>query len=167
MQYVQSYLNLGRAAILLERLRARKSVTREKLRHVVDRSNEALMTATTVFPFTLFPDTITIDRNKLNITHRVFFWTGEVINIKIDDILNVTVRVGPFLGSVQIHTRFFDPHKPYTVNLLWRKDALKIDRIMQGYCIAKDEGIDLSVLDNRELAQKLDELGKAVRGADV
>ncbi len=167
MQDVQYYLGLGRAALLLDHLKARKSAAREKLRQVVDKSHETIMTATTAFPFTFFPDTVTIDRNKLNITHRVFFWTGEVINIKIDDILNVTARVGPFFGSIQIHTRFFDPHKPYTVNLLWRKDALRIDRVMQGYSIAKEENIDLSVLDAKELAQKLDELGKAVRGADV
>ena len=167
MRSTQYYLDLGRAALLVDHLKARKNATREQLRKVIDNSCETLVTATTVFPFTLFPDTVTIDRNKLNITHRVFFWTGEVINIKIEDILNVTARVGPFLGSIQIHTRFYDPHRAYVVNLLWRKDALKIDRIMQGYYVAKEEGIDLSVLDTQELAQKLDELGKVVRGADV
>ena len=166
MQYIQ-YISLGRIALLLDQLRSRKNATRAKLRRVVDRSRETIMTATTVFPLTIFPDTVTIDRNKLNITHRVFFWTGEVINIKIEDILNVTARVGPFIGSIQIHTRYFDPHKPYTVNFLWRKDALKIDRIMQGCSIAKAEGIDLSALDTKELAQRLDELGEAVRGADI
>jgi hypothetical protein len=156
----RAYMHLGQAAVPLTQHEAERNEVEEVLNKVVSNSHEAIMTASTVFPFTLFPDTVTINRAKLTIVHRIFFKVAETISIRVEDILNVTSSVGPFFGSVQIHTKFFDPAKPYTVNFLRRSDALKIDRIMQGYSIATQESIDLSVLDTRELAARLDELGQ-------
>jgi len=167
MQHMRHYLHLGNTALMPSRRAAKKEKAEEKLSDVVGTSHEILLNATTVFPLTLFPDTVTIDRTKLTITRRNFFATAEVVSIQIEDILNVTASVGPFFGSIQIHTRYFDPHKPYVVDKLWRDDALKIDRIMQGYSIAIKENIDLSALDSKELTNKLDELGKSVPSAKL
>ncbi|MCA9332083.1 hypothetical protein KC968_04040 [Candidatus Saccharibacteria bacterium] len=130
------------------------------LARTINSSHEILATATTVFPFTLFPDTVTLDRAKLTISHREFFWTGEVMSIRIEDILNVTVDAGPFFGSLKIFTRFFSIEKPYTVGFLYRRDAHKIKRILQGYIIALQKNIDCSTLPTKELADMLDDLGK-------
>lgn len=43
-----------------------------KLAEAVDASQAVLFEANTVFPFTLFPDTLKIDRDKLVITRRKF-----------------------------------------------------------------------------------------------
>jgi hypothetical protein len=37
----------------------------DELSRIVSHSHEVLATATTVFPFTWFPDTVTVDREKL------------------------------------------------------------------------------------------------------
>jgi hypothetical protein len=132
-----------------------------ELSSVIQAAQEPLITATTVFPFTLFPDTVVVDREKLTVAHRIFFQVAEVLSIRIEDILNVTADVGPFFGSLKLSTRFFDKSKPYNVNYLWREDALKIKRIMQGYIIATQKGIDCSALSSPELAKLLDELGQA------
>lgn len=137
-----------------------KSKAAQELVESIGDSHDVLVRAKTVFPLTLFPDTLTIDRAKLTITHRDFFGAGEVLTISIEDILNVTATVGPFFGSVIIATRFFDLNKPYKVDHFWRADALKIKRIMQGYIIAKQKKIDCSALSTKELAKMLDELGK-------
>ncbi len=131
-----------------------------ELAQTINSSHEILVTATTVFPFTLFPDTVTLDRAKLTIAHREFFWTSEVMSIRIEDILNVTADVGPFFGSLKIFTRFFSTDKPYTVSFLHRRDALKIKRILQGYVIALQKNIDCSTLPTPELANMLDDLGR-------
>ena len=133
-----------------------------QLEEAIGTAHEVLVTATTIFPFTLFPDTITVDRSKLTVAHRTFFMVGEVISIRIEDILNVTADVGPFFGSLKITTRFFeDKQKPYNVNYLWRKDALKIKRVMQGYIIAAQKDIDCSALTTEELVTMLDQLGQS------
>lgn len=130
-----------------------------ELTQTINRSHEILIQATTVFPFTLFPDTVTLDRAKLTIAHREFFWVAEVMSIRIEDILNVTADVGPFFGSLKIFTRFFATDRPYTVSFLRRSDALRIKRILQGYIIALQKNIDCSSMPTKELAGMLDELG--------
>jgi hypothetical protein len=132
----------------------------KELTQAVGSSNEILAQATTIFPFTMFPDTITVDRTKLTVAHRTFFAVAEMMSIRIEDILNVTANVGPFFGSLVISTRFFDTHKPYEVNWLWRSDALRIKRIMQGYIIATQKEIDCSALSTEELSRMLDTLGQ-------
>lgn len=135
-----------------------------ELHKAVTGSHEVLASASTVFPFSFFPDTVTLDREKVTITHRVFFQVAEVMSIRIEDILNVTANFGPFFGSLKISTRFFDPDKPYEVNYFWRKDALRLKRILQGYIIAIQKQIDCSALTAKELTQVLDELGQGVNG---
>ena len=132
----------------------------EQIVEAIGDSYDVLVRATTVFPFTLFPDTITVDRSKLSITRRTFFKLAEVLSIRIEDILNVTANVGPFLGSVSISTRFYDANKSYPLNFLTRGDALKVKRIVLGYLIAMQKEVDCSALSTRELAALLDELGK-------
>lgn len=135
---------------------------KRQLQRAIQGTREALITATTVFPFTLFPDTVSVDRERVNVTQRFFFQISEGVSIQIQDILNVTTDTGPFMGSLKISTRFFSPEKPYVINYLWRRDALKIERILQGYIIAAQKGIDCSALDTKELAKLLDDLGRTV-----
>jgi hypothetical protein len=138
----------------------KKIKTEQKLVQAIGNSHDVLARATTVFPITLFPDTLTVDRTKLTITHRDFFNVGEVLSIRIEDVLNVTANVGPVFGSIKISTRFFDPGKPYSIDHFWRADALKIKRIVQGYLIAKQQKVDCTALSTNELAKLLDDLGK-------
>ncbi len=143
-----------------------KQQATEELSKVVNESNDLLTKATTVFPLTLFPDTVSLDRTKLTITHRDFFKVGEVVSFRIEDILHITADVGPFFGSIQIVSRFFDQKKPYRVTFLKRDDALRLKRITQGYIIALQRQIDCSSLTNAELASLLNQLGRGA-GADA
>jgi hypothetical protein len=131
-----------------------------KLEKAIGDAHDVLLRATTVFPLTLFPDTVSLDRTKLTITKRGFWNAGQVMSIRIEDLLNIEADVGPFFGSLKIATRFFDPGKPYVVDHFWRADALKVKRIVQGYLIARKDGVDCSSFSSEELATKLDELGR-------
>ncbi|HEX8762178.1 MAG TPA: hypothetical protein VF733_00270 [Candidatus Saccharimonadales bacterium] len=140
-----------------------KALAKKELRQAIGGAHEVLMRATTVFPFVLFPDTITIDRTKLTITHRWFFRVAEVIPIRIEDVLNVTANVGPFFGCIKIVTRFFEStgkDNHYEIKYLTRADALRIKHIMQGYIIATQKQIDSSALSTKELATLLVKLGE-------
>lgn len=123
-------------------------------------SHDVLLRIQTVFPFKLFPTILSIDRAKITITERDFFKVGEVLSVRIEDVLNITAHVGPILGSIKIATRFFNPEKPYVIDKLSRPDALKFKRIVQGYLIARQQNIDCTNLPTRDLAKMLDELGK-------
>lgn len=153
--------------IASEQQKFRKAQAEKELGEAISGSQQALATAQTVFPFTLFPDSVIVDREKITVAHRIFFRVAEVMSIRVEDILNVTADVGPFFGSVKISTRFFDPDKPYAVNFLWRSDALRIKRIMQGYIIAIQKKIDVTALSTPELSSLLDELGKAAPNDEI
>lgn len=139
----------------------------KELTKAIHNAHEIIFTATTVFPFTFWPDTISIDREKLTIANRFFFRVAEVVSIRIEDILNVTADVGPFFGAIKMYTRFFDPDKPYHINFLWRSDALKIKRILQGYIIAAQNSIDCSSLPKQQLVRLLDEIGQGAPNKDM
>lgn len=133
---------------------------KDELKQAIHRSHEVLARATTVFPFTLFPDTVIIDRAKLTITHRSFVQTADLMSIRIEDILNVTANVGPLFGSLSIVSRVLNSEKPFVIKFLWRDDALKLKRVLQGYVIAIQKEINCGPLETKELATMLNELGK-------
>jgi hypothetical protein len=132
--------------------------TRQELKQAIAGSNEVLAAASTFVP--IFADTLCLDRAKLTLTKRMFVSTAQVMSIRIEDILNVTATIGPLFGSISITSRVFNNQKPYTINYFWRKDALRLKRITQGYVIALQRGIDCSNLPIQELSQLLDQLGE-------
>jgi len=136
-----------------------------KMEQLVNSSQEVLYAARTVFPLDLFPDTVCVDRTKVTITHRSFLLVGGVITMRIEDILNVAAQVGPFFGSVQLTTRYFEPHKPYRVNWLWRNQALKLKTIIQGLVTANGQNINAAALERPVLVDELTKLGNGVDGA--
>ena len=142
----------------LSHLAVNKAKSRDELSAMVGTSQEILFKTNSVFPFMLIPDTITIDRTNITIAHRLFFKLATIITIKIEDILNVTPNIGPFFGSLRIVTTFVDRKSPYTVNYLKRSDALRINRILQGYKIALQQKVDTSNLSKEELVKLLDRL---------
>jgi hypothetical protein len=132
---------------------------KHELHQVVEHSNQILVRADTVFPFTLFKDTVSVDRTKVTIIKRNFFMSSETISIRIEDILNVTTTLGPLFGSIKIVNRIFNTEKPTTVDHLWRQDAVRIKHILQGYVIAMQRDIDCSTLSKEKLIPMLAELG--------
>jgi hypothetical protein len=131
----------------------------ENLKELVSRSHEMLVTANTVFPITLFPDTVTVDRTKVTITRRDFFWSSDVLSIRIEDVLNVEVSVGPLFGSITVASRVMSTTDHFQIRHLWRSDAILLKRIIQGYVIAQHNNIETSHLSKQELIDTLMELG--------
>ncbi len=131
----------------------------QKLDRLMRNAHEVLAKADTVFPFTLFRDTIIVDRAKVTIIKRNFFMMAETFSIRIEDILNVGTTVGPFLGSIEIITRVFNADKPHVVNFLQRNDAIKIKHLIHGYVIATHNNIDCNSLDKEQLIVTLSKLG--------
>ncbi|HSX33746.1 MAG TPA: hypothetical protein VLF91_05425 [Candidatus Saccharimonadales bacterium] len=165
MDYIETVrpIRLGRIPTNAALYESRESQTHravEQLRQAVDTAQEVLVRADTVFPFTLFPDTVVVDREKITVSHRFFFRVAEVMSIGIDDILNVAADVGPLFGALKVTTRFYNEKKPYSVNYLWRSDALAIKQLLQGYIIARKKNVDLEPLPTSDLRTVLTQLGQ-------
>lgn len=176
--HTRSYLLVGQAALhhvlaralpsitdnftgaaLVNVRRSRSAVNNKKLEGVLIRSNEILAHATSVFPMTLFPDTIVLDRTKLTVIRRSFIFSEDVMSIRIEDILNVSATMGPIFGSITIATRVLSSDDHFTIRNFWREDALHLKHMIQGYVIARHNNIATDHLPCRELKQTLRELG--------
>lgn len=133
----------------------------QELAKTLHNSQDVLARATTVFPFNLFPDTVTLDREKITITRRIFFKAGETISIRVEDILNITMDHGPFFATLKIVSRFFEANKQaHAIKYLHKSEAARIKHITQGYMIALQKNIDCSTLSSDQLRQALEQLGQ-------
>lgn len=126
------------------------------LKKTVEKSHEVIASVQTV---ALFPDKVIVDRTKITIVKRNFFWSADVISIQVEDILNVATSVGPFFGSLTIASRVMSTTDHFRIDFLWRQDAIELKHIIQGYVIAKQSGIDIGQLEKHEMIETLRELG--------
>ncbi|RYX79556.1 hypothetical protein EON76_02480 [bacterium] len=129
------------------------------LHNVIKQSHETLASANTVFPMTLFPDTVFVDRTKVTIIRRDFFWSSDTMSIRIEDVLNVSATVGPVFGSLTIASRVMSTIDHFQIRHFWRNDAIYMKRIIQGYVIAQHNKIDTAHLSKQDLIETLLEIG--------
>lgn len=134
-----------------------KSDDLEELKRVISHSHEVIAGAVTVVPL-IFPHSITLDRTKITITKRNFFLSADAISIRIEDVLNVAASVGPIFGQIRVSSRVMNSVDHYDVGNFWRGDAIRIKKIIQGYLIARQNGIQTDHLSCEELAQTLFEI---------
>jgi hypothetical protein len=131
----------------------------DKLKKMVKRSHQVLASTRTVFPLTLFPDSLVVDRSKISIIKRNFFWSSNVISFQVEDVLNVSSTVGPFFGSLTIASRVMSTVDHFTINYLWRNDAIFMKQLIQGHIIAKHNKLETDKLTRKEMVEMLSELG--------
>ena len=131
----------------------------EELFDAAIKAQDILLKTQTVFPFTLFPDTLTIDREKITLANRFFFRVAKVNSTPINDITSVEANIGPFFGSLTITSQFF-VNNQRVIKFLTREDAVKIRSLLQGFIIAKQKEIDCSKIEKVELVTMLTQLGR-------
>jgi hypothetical protein len=138
-----------------------KVPSRDKLQQIVSQSREVLAEGKTVIlPVNLFPDTVIVDRTKVTIIKKSFFWSSQVISVRIEDVLNVSTSIGPFFGSLTISSRVMNSTDHFEINYFWRNDAVRLKCMIQGYMIAQHNNIETSHLSKQELIETLEELGR-------
>ena len=146
-----------------EKKKKTSSAKKPKLASIAIKSHEILFKASTVFPFTLFPDTVALDREKISFANRLFFSVAKITSVPVRDILSVEADIGPFFGSVHTSSRFFITN-PKSINWLWRKDAMQLQRLLQGYIIAHEQEINCDNIEKKKLIAMLNDLGTGRTG---
>jgi hypothetical protein len=77
--------------------------------------------------------------------------------------LSVEADIGPFFGSVHTSSRYFVTN-PKSINWLRRKDAEKLQRLLQGYVIAHEQDINCDNIPKDKLIAMLTALGTSQDG---
>lgn len=129
-----------------------------KLKEIVQKTQSTLIAARAVFPLDLFPDSITIDRKKITITHRRFFSLKQTVSVQHTDVTNVQAAIGPIFGSLVITSEHFI-NNTQTIHYLWKRDVIAIQELIQGMITAHREGVEMDDIDNKELVKLLTNLG--------
>jgi hypothetical protein len=123
-----------------------EKVPKEKMIQATKKESEILFRTKTVFPFDLFPDTITIHTTKIDIVQKIFFYSQDIMSISVKDIAAVEVQTAPFFATINII-----PAPPYldpkTIRYLKISDAIKIKKLIDKLLLAIKEDIDLLELD--------------------
>jgi hypothetical protein len=134
---------------------------KRKLNELIQKSRKPLFEMSTIFPFDLFPDKLSIELDRVNIYHRNFLETGEVRGIAMSNIGEVVIGLSPFLTTLRIIEERIGPESTHTFKPVWKEDAVKARRIITGLIIANKEGIELTIFKPEELAKKAEDLGKS------
>lgn len=133
----------------------------EKLRDLAGADTTPLFSFQTVFPFDLFPDQITIDRNKITINRHYFFFDRVIQSILITDVMTVIVGQSLLFASLQIVDRT-PVRRVITLVKLPKEDARIARWIIEGLIVStQQQDLDLTKISNAELLPKLIEIGKA------
>lgn len=124
------------------------------------RATSVLFTCDTLFPFDLFPDTLLIDYNKVDIIYRHFFGNNHTVSIPIGQLNYVGVQSVFFLSTLKLETTGLEQNPEPLVSLR-TKDAVLAKNLIFGLMAAEKHGIDLSNMPREEMLQKLIEIGHA------
>lgn len=128
-----------------------------KMHAMSQRHSDILFQARTVFPFDLFPDTLTISATKIELRVNSFFYSYNTVTIPLQDIGHIELEKGPFFSTLNIINIRAD--KPITVRYLWNYDALRGKKLINGLLIAQEAGVDVSVIEAKKLLDQLERLG--------
>lgn len=134
----------------------------KKVASVMQRSDNVLIKLKSVFPFDFFPNTVTIDANKVSIVDKNFFASETITTILLEEITDVVVQSNFFLGQLII-TYSHHPLQPitYKIPALKKSEALKAQEIIQGLLVMRiSEGIDISKLQPEEITKELARIGR-------
>lgn len=140
---------------------------KQRFKTIVARQDIELLRAKTVFPFTLFPDTLIIDTTKVTIARKQLFATEYVVTIPLKDLSDVTMQTALFMASLTFRympqTNSPGMTEPVAVKIvaLRRKDAFKAKNILKGALVAKAEEIDIAKLDPEDVKHVLEKFGQS------
>ena len=132
----------------------------QKLNAIHEKATTVLMTCRTLFPFDLFPNTLIIDYNKVDIIYRSFFRTSRTMSIPISRLNHVTVNTTFFLSTLEIDVRGFE-HKPQPLSYLRTVDAHRAKNLLFGLMSAYANKIDLSQLPLQDSMEKIIDIGRS------
>lgn len=130
----------------------------DKLTTLAKESNEVLIAAKGVWPFDLFPDEISIDRQTITIIRNLFWGVQQRVICHYQDLVKSDLNAGPFFGSLNIYSKYFTDGEE-KIKWLTKKDATTIHAVLQGLLIAQKESLDLKELPKEEVIAKLYSIG--------
>lgn len=89
-----------------------------------------------VFPFDLTPNTVTVDKNKVDLTYYRIPSYKKILTLFFEDIRTVKVVEGIFFATLRFEVKGLDQN-PEPIHYLKKSDANEIRNLILGICTTK------------------------------
>lgn len=134
--------------------------TYKKSGRLESNSNEILCHVTSAFPFQLFPDSITVDQNKIDIVYKNFFWNKYLFTILHEDLTTIKIHTGILFASAHFEVRGYETN-PDPVTNLYIKDAIRLHHVIIGVNKLIKQTNDSKLHGRKDkLEKKIEKIGK-------
>lgn len=122
---------------------------------LIAKSNRSIISISSLFPFDLFPNTINVEESRVTFIFRQFL-ASQSHSIEIKDISNVFIESSLFFATIQVvsHTYVQNDIK---IGNLYKKNAVKVQRIIEGLRTFREYNINTSNYEIDELVAKIEE----------
>ncbi|MDQ5951075.1 MAG: hypothetical protein QG639_352 [Patescibacteria group bacterium] len=125
----------------------------------IDRDNEFLFKFTSVFPLDLFPDEVIVDKLKITIVKRDFFFSKRIITFPMTGTIQVQLFRGPITSKVHIDDTSTIHQDPIPIKNVWLNDALLFHDLVQGMVIGIKQGVNLMSMSRKEILDNAERWG--------
>lgn len=116
------------------------------------------------FPFDFFPDELVVDSGKVTIVKNYFYFSKQMRNISLDDIGDVMIETGPLFATLVILDKSAGNvvKEELKIHYLDKSMAFEARKLIQGLIICRKEKVDLSGHTDKEIREKVEQIGSTV-----
>lgn len=132
---------------------------KKTVENVLETNETPLYSIESVFPFTLFRDSVHVYETKVVIIYRYFFYLKREFPILIKDLRSVTVVTGFFFSTLVFEITGFETN-PSPVTWLWRGESLYVRKLITGLILLSREEVDVKDFSRNQLRENALKLGK-------
>jgi hypothetical protein len=153
-----AYTVPGKEPTISNQGRSTRKKVEKRIRQLAERSDKVLFSTKTVFPFDFFPDTLTINGNKIDLVISNFFFSSATTSIPLRDIANVEIETSPFFAKLKIvNIRY--PMEPVEMSYLKKGEAVKAKNIIDGLLVSMSQGADVAAVDPKKMQAHIEKVG--------
>ncbi len=134
---------------------AKKEEDKQIMNELVKKSNRCIIRISSVFPWTMFPNTINVEESRVTFIFRQFL-ASQSHSVDIKDISNVLIQTSPFFATIQVVSRTFVENN-ITIGHLDAKKARRVHMVIEGLRTFAENNIDTSNFEVDELITKIEE----------
>lgn len=125
------------------------------LQQAIHDTNEVIAEISLLLPFVL--NKLVLTRRKLIFETRSGLGRVQVKTLDVDSLTNVTASISPLFGIIYFSHSSDD--FPPQVGIFWRKDVIRMKRIIDGYVLSRLQKIDTRSIQVSNLIPMLIKLG--------
>ena len=134
---------------------SKKAEDKQAVSDLIKKSNRCIISISSHFPWTLFPNTIEVEESRVTFIFRQFL-SSQTHSVDIKDISNVLIESSPFFATLQIVSRTFVENN-ITIGHLDATRAARVQMIIEGLRTFAEHNIDTSNYEVKELIAKIEE----------